>query len=231
LCDANQIQLLLVSTPYVETDSARHAAMAEAAKAEGLVFLDFNTRAILDEMAFDFARDMADGGHANTSGAVKMTGFIGNVLAASGIEGTKDDQYELSREYVMRQIKNANLYRIQTLHEFLSAILYENYLIFVTGSAGTDALLREEGFEITARGAYGAVKKEGWEVSDAMLRGSDFGLNISWKVMPGEESAAIEVYGTAYERKQPGIEIVLLDREKGYVMDHSCFDEAGNRVQ
>ena len=32
--------------------------------------------------------------------------------------------------------------------------------------------------------AYAAVKTDRWEVSDAVLRGSDFALNISWTLKP-----------------------------------------------
>ena len=230
LCRKKDMTLLLVSTPYVETDSSRHAAMASFAKEEGITFIDFNTKEILEAMDFDFAKDMADGGHANNRGAVKMTGFMAEVLSNSGISGTPDSQYEDSREYVNRQIKNANLYRIENMHDYLSAIDFDDYLMFVTASTGTASLLEQEGISLSASGPFAAVKTDEWKVSDQKISGSSLALNTSWNLTSSQDTGRIEVYGKTYERKRPGIEFVLLDREKGYVMDHSCFDEAGNRI-
>jgi hypothetical protein len=41
----------------------------------------------------------------------------------------------------------------------------------------------------------------------------------------------IRVYDLTYERNTEGLQIVLLDKEKGYVIDHSVFDASGNRIQ
>ena len=230
ICDKNGIQLLLVSTPYIETSPERHEALKNYAQEEGLNFLDFNEAEWFETMDFQFDKDMADGGHANCFGAAKLTDAIGKVLLAMGVEPKEDPAYESTRAYVDRQTANANLYRLETIGEYLAAFERDRYLIFAEGSGACGKMLEAAGLRQTDDGGFTAVYDGKWTGDPQKLSGSDFALNVSWKLQCQGNSGKITVYGKDYERKHPGVEIVLLDREKGYVMDHSCFDESGKRI-
>ena len=227
LCRENGIELILVSTPYVESSPQTHQAAAEFAEQQNIQYIDFNETDNYQAMNFDFAHDMADAGHANTFGAEKLTAFIGNKLKELGISGTSDEQYIQSRAYCRRQVKNANLYRIDSLQEYLASIDRDDYLIFVSGSEDCG-----EPLGIADEKPFAALlEAENSSVSTSMLKGYRFSENLRYAIVPGNENGTVKVHDVTYERTAEGLQIVLLDREKGYVIDHSVFDRNGQRIQ
>ena len=228
LCSENGIQLILVSTPYTEMTAEVHQAVSGFAEEHDVRYVDFNEASVIEAMNYDFPHDMADAGHANNFGAEKLTGYIGNILLESGIQGREDAQYENSRAYCERQLKNANLYRIQSFSEYYSAIDPEDYLIFMTWSgneasallgmeeAGPAALMMENGRTQIFR-----------EPHSEFRFGNLMQIALESDVMSGR----IRVYDLTYERSTEGLQVVLLDKEKGYVIDHSVFDASGRRIQ
>ena len=228
LCGENGIQMILVSTPYTEMTAEVHQAVSGFAEEHDVRYVDFNEASVIEAMNYDFPHDMADAGHANNFGAEKLTGYIGNILMESGIQGREDAQYENSRAYCERQLKNANLYRIQSFSEYYSAIDPEDYLIFMTWSgneasallgmveAGPAALMMENGRTQIFR-----------EPHSEFRFGNLMHIALESDVMSGR----IRVYDLTYERSTEGLQVVLLDKEKGYVIDHSVFDASGRRIQ
>ena len=228
LCSEHGIQLILVNTPYVETTNEVHQAVAVFAEEHAVRYVDFNEASVIEAINYDFPHDMADAGHANNFGAEKLTDYIGKVLLESGVQGREDAQYENSRAYCERQLKNANLYRIQSFDEYYSAIDPNDYRIFLTWSgseasallgmeeAGPAALMMEDGRTQIFR-----------EPHKEFRFGNLMHIALESDVMNGR----IRVYDLTYERTAEGLQVVLLDKEKGYVIDHSVFDASGNRIQ
>lgn len=83
ICDEHNAQLLLVSVPCAKTWSAeRHNAIAKYAKDNGLTYLDLNETG--SSFGFDWKTDTGDGGtHLNSSGARKVTLYVGDYLKAN----------------------------------------------------------------------------------------------------------------------------------------------------
>ena len=233
LCKEEGIELILVSTPYMEATGETHQAMADYASKNALTYIDFNLEDVIQEMDFVFRDDMADAGHANTSGAVKLTDYIGAVCVEHGIPSKADEQYERSRAYVNRQIKNANLYRIDNMKELMGSINYDQYLIFVNGSDSSSFSSLEIELEEAWDSPVGLIMEDGivTDISDQKIQGYRFFDNISYKILPGDKSSSITINGVTYTRNTEGVQIILLEREKGYVIDHSCYDRNGQRVQ
>ena len=228
LCNENGIQLILVNTPYQECSDAVHNAAEQFAEEHGLRYVDYNERAVTERIGLDFAHDMADAGHANTAGAVKITGDIGTVLLEQGIQARADEQYETTRDYCKRQILNANLYRINDLNDYLTQIDRSLYEIYVTGSDnGAEELLG-----LNAEGPFTAVIREGMaEDTGTSWSQYRFAENRWLQLRSEEESGTIKVNDAEFERTSAGLQIVLLDIEKGYVIDHSVFDGSGRRIE
>ncbi|MBR4454993.1 MAG: hypothetical protein IKS32_02070, partial [Solobacterium sp.] len=171
---------------------------------------------------------MADAGHANTAGAVKITGDIGTVLLEQGIQARADEQYETTRDYCKRQILNANLYRINDLNDYLTQIDRSLYEIYVTGSDNGAAEL----LGLNAEGPFTAVIREGMaEDTGTSWSQYRFAENRWLQLRSEEESGTIKVNDAEFERTSAGLQIVLLDIEKGYVIDHSVFDGSGRRIE
>lgn len=81
LCEENGIQLLLLEMPSESSwNYKRHNAVEDFAKERDLPFIDLNLDR--DQFDLDWATDSRDGGnHLNSSGARKVTQFVGEYLA------------------------------------------------------------------------------------------------------------------------------------------------------
>ena len=79
LCEENDAQLVLVSTPSpINWNYARHNAIQAFAEEHGLTYLDMNLR---PEIGINWMRDTRDmGDHLNFSGARKVSEFFGSYL-------------------------------------------------------------------------------------------------------------------------------------------------------
>ena len=171
---------------------------------------------------------MADAGHANTQGAVKLTDYIGTILLNHGVQPNADEQYETSRGYCDRQIKNANLYRIQEWNSFLAQLNLDDYLIFVTGSGADAASL----WNLNVSGPFTAIVDRGTaQVFDTSEQGYRWSENLRYQMSAEKNTGTIRVNDYTYERTGEGLQVVILDREKGYVIDHSVFNADGMRIQ
>ena len=80
LCEERGAQLILVSTPStLNWNYPRHNTIAAFAAENGLTYLDLNL--MTDKVPIDWKTDTRDkGDHLNYSGAVKVTGFLGQYL-------------------------------------------------------------------------------------------------------------------------------------------------------
>jgi len=109
LCQEHDAQLLLISIPCASSwNNARHAAIAEYAKENGLTYLDFNV--MNKETGFDWRSDTGDGGtHLNISGARKITNYIGTYLQKNcmGLQDRRQDAaWSLWSKYYARYSKD-----------------------------------------------------------------------------------------------------------------------------
>ncbi len=79
-CKENDLEVLVVSTPYKMTKNRRQKSMYIGTVVEeyGYRFLDCNAR--VDEIGLDYSRDFYDGAHTNEDGSEKVTDFIANYM-------------------------------------------------------------------------------------------------------------------------------------------------------
>ena len=95
LCLEQGIYLILAKTPTSGYESGRHNVLTEYALENQLAFYDFNTLGLYQSAGFDFGNDMADGYHANLSGSVKITSFLGEQLQSIyGLAPHTDEHWE-----------------------------------------------------------------------------------------------------------------------------------------
>lgn len=113
LCEQEGVELILIKAPsaypywYDEYDQQIEAYAAE----HGLYFYNFLD--YVDEIGIDYQTDTYDGGlHLNLSGATKLTGFFGEILAQEhGMEDHREDPaiaaiYEEKLKQYDEEIKN-----------------------------------------------------------------------------------------------------------------------------
>lgn len=84
LCEENGITLVLIKTPRGNGSfgEAYHNGIQKLADEHGLCFIDFNEKALFDEIGFDAGKDYLDVSHVNYYGAVKITGYLSEYLSA-----------------------------------------------------------------------------------------------------------------------------------------------------
>lgn len=82
LCRDKKIRLVLYSVPSPHCwNRKKHNSVAEYARVNKLTFLDLNL--IADQIGIDWSKDTYDrGDHLNFSGALKVTGYMGEYLSA-----------------------------------------------------------------------------------------------------------------------------------------------------
>lgn len=80
LCRQNNIELILIKTPYKYEDAGMHNAISAYAKENDVPFYDFNEKGLYEVVGYDFAEDNCEASHVNAKGAAKLTDFIGKLL-------------------------------------------------------------------------------------------------------------------------------------------------------
>ncbi len=79
-CKENDQELLLIKTPKYDWSITKHEQVQAYADEHGLTFLDFSSRAMLEEVGIDLSIDMGDEEHFNILGAQKFTSWLGGYL-------------------------------------------------------------------------------------------------------------------------------------------------------
>lgn len=87
ICRENNVELVLYKTPVGgntpvggDWQAARYNAVKNLAEENELPYIDFNLQEVMMESRLDFTVDQADAAHQNSSGAVKLTKYLGRYL-------------------------------------------------------------------------------------------------------------------------------------------------------
>lgn len=247
LCEQQGIELLLVKNPATVQSAEKYQTVQDYAKRHGLQYFDFNEKGLYKKTGYSFASDNHDGGHGNFWGARKITKYIGSVLKQGGrLQKKTEAQWEETKDYYMQMIKDCELPHITELNTYLAAVNNEYYSVFLatkgdwTAYLGNESavLLRNLGLRAPESGA---AAKAGFlaAVSDGKIHEQSGleQLQLSGTVRRGivtflMESTApaygdrcsIAVDGTEYSKNSRGLNVVVLQRETGRVIDTVCFD-------
>lgn len=80
LCNENDIELILIMTPYFYQDAGLHNAISAYAEENQIVFYDFNEETLYDAVNYNFEEDNCEKSHVNENGASKITSYLGRIL-------------------------------------------------------------------------------------------------------------------------------------------------------
>jgi len=83
LCKEENITLVLIKTPRGDGSfgEVRHNTVKNLADENGLVFLDFNEKSLMEEIHFDASNDYMDFSHINLYGAEKISDYLACYLS------------------------------------------------------------------------------------------------------------------------------------------------------
>lgn len=254
LCRKNDIELVLVKTPTLAETPQRHNAIASYGMEHGLKFYDFNEKGLYESIGFDYASDMSDNNtsghknaHANTSGAKKLTYYIGQMLSQNhGLTAAADSQWEDTRAFHDRICKNFQLRYETDIRNYLSLIQDEQYTVFLAvkddaaSSMGAElqGKLRELGLEADwnngFRKSYFAVIEQGQVAAEQMAGekleelGSFRDGEVIYKIVSaGAEcgnDCSIQINSGEQAKRKRGLNIVVYSHDTRNVVDSVCFD-------
>ena len=249
LCEEEGIELVLVKTPSVYWTMAKHNAIAAYAEEHGLDFYDLNEEGLYEELGFEFDEDSLDGQHANLSGAIKITDFMGGLLSDEyGLEAHESAGWEESREDYEKMVDDYWLASIDDAGEYLEALAGgdDRYALFIAvkggagrvlGDGSLDAVQEELGLSADWSETYGAsyiavidegevlceeLSSEALEFTGSFQDGALL-YTVSSAGSEAGNTVDIEIEGSSEDMGRGGVNIVVYSNERQCVVDSVCF--------
>lgn len=246
LCAENNIQLILIKNPTTATNLNIHNYIKAFASERNLDFIDLNERSNYRKLNFNFAEDMADDGHPNVSGAIKITDYIGKILVEHyNIPARQNAAWDETRQYY-QEIKDIySLPRETDIFRYLKKLKSDRYSVFIAvkdeASSGLNPqivdAMRDLGFAFELEGKYRysyiAVRTDGEQYEEfstqAISRKGTFRKGrISYSITSSGydcgNTASINLSGAEYSKNQRGMNIVVYDNITKMYVDSVCFD-------
>lgn len=220
ICEEHGIKLLFVKTPSNKTDQDEYNAMMEYADSKGIGYLDFNEEDLYEAVRFDFEDDMGNIGHANLTGAGKITDMVVDELLDLGvIPGGRHEEWESTRELYEDIKANFLISTTDSWDEYFSYLDEDRYTVF---------MLSDETGEKTAY-----VKNSGEKIFNRtgdIISGKLPGSMKRYRVVNNEEERSIEINGKERAEEAGDVNIAVYDSVTRDVFDVSHSDESGKII-
>ena len=142
LCEKENIQLILISTPCFEPMS-RYKSTKMYADAHNLPFYDFNEEKLYTEINYNASENWLD--HPNYLGAEKISLFLGNLLKNEyKIPSRIDSSYDQSRKLYEHKVGNIQLQMTTDIYQYLDMLNNDNYSVFIFATVLYSKYLNDE---------------------------------------------------------------------------------------
>lgn len=139
LCNSKGVDVVFFCAPYSEdeTSYADQNGVSDYINSLGEVFIDFNR--LYDEISFNFATDIRDGGHVNNSGSAKVTKYLEQyILSNYEISDHRGDEdyylWDLDSKYVADRTDLYELECSEDVNQYLSYLssVMSKYVIIIS---------------------------------------------------------------------------------------------------
>lgn len=250
LCEENGITFVLVSLPGAIMGDGFNNTLTSYAHDKQIDYYNLCETNMYNSIGATLPKESVLS-HENLWGAMKMSQYIGGLLKDKyNVEAVEDAQYESTREFYDRIIKNCELIHITDINEYLQTIYDDNYTIFIVSKAEsmdglTDPVienLRAMGLNQDLSGKFGwsysaVISPENgvFEIllpnESAEMSGSIRNRNTFYTIIgsgqntgPGSYSSII-IDGTEYCRNAgAGLNFVIYDNYLMKVVDSVTFN-------
>lgn len=253
LCDENNIDLILVKTPTDATDIKKYNVCQEYAAENNISYFDFNEASLYREIGYDIVNDNREDQHANITGATKITGYLGRILATQyKISPKTDEQWENTKEYYNLQVKDCNLPYVEDIYEYMELLKDDRYTVFMAVRDDASGAMNEQlvnclytlGLSTNLmdnfRCSYYAVVENGnvkenvgrEEVqTEGLLRNGKSTYLVSSAGMDAGDRCSIVIDNKEYAKNRRGLNLVVYNNESKKVIDSVCFDTCDDGLQ
>lgn len=228
LCQAQEIPLLLVNSPYLNQTEEKQKAynyVFAIAKEYGIPFLDSN---YVKEMQIDFAQDLLEPSHLNYYGSVKYTSYLAKWMKAHCQipDRRTDTRYrswqEMSRKFRHTELYGRELSGIRQASDYLEAVqkLDECVVVFCKKPQNR-VVVYEDGKQV--------FSDRDFEENKAYLQHFDLGYSdLAVKSEAGKVSVMVDRRDYTYTNQ--GLNVLVYDKVAKKVIDSAGF-EKGKRIR
>ncbi|MDE7246300.1 MAG: hypothetical protein K2N43_00260 [Lachnospiraceae bacterium] len=248
LCKEKEIPLILTITPAVSANIEMCKAVQTYANENGCYFISFNEQNVYRQMDYQMDMDNCDDGHPNIWGAVKISGYMGEVLSEQfGIAGKTEPQWEATRDDYDFVMDYCTLNHTWEIEQFFSLINHEQYTVVLaskdefTGSLreSTVEVLRQFGLSADLIGQDGcnylAVISDGQVLSEqlsfdrveyrgALCNGYVPLYALSTRDEWGNGLTSIRIGEEECSKNQSGLNVVVYNNQTGKIVDSAWFN-------
>ena len=248
LCKEEGISLVLVSLPGTNMYDSKNNTLTSYAHDKQIDYYNLCETNMYNSIGATLPKESMIY-HENLWGAMKMSQYIGGLLKdIYNVAAVEDDQYESTREFYDRIIKNCELVHITDMNEYLQTVYDDDYTIFIVSNGeAMDGLTDQIMENLHAMGiqqdlsesfgcSYSAVISPENGVSEMLYRdepakmlGSIRNRNSFYTIIgsglytgPGSYSSII-IDGTEYCRNTGGLNFVIYDNYLMKVVDSVTF--------
>lgn len=250
LCKDHDIQLVLLSLPGNKMSDGYDNTLTDYAKTRSIDYYNLCETSLYQAIGAVLPKESVIE-HGNLWGAMKISQFIGKMLAETyHVTGNVDEQYESTKEYYEQIIQNCELSLITDVDQYLEAIKDDRYTVFLSVyndatlglKESTKKALANLGLQKDLTGKYQwsysavispehGVLEELNENYPAVIRGSICNkrslFTVSSSGALAGSSSIIQIDERSYSRGSRGMNIVVYDNQIGEVIDSVAFDTHG----
>ncbi len=106
LCQEQNINLILVTTPTNQWTIQKHNCVANYAQLHAIDYIDFCSSQMMYELQYTFAVDNSDYGHGNICGATKISNYLAKyILQNTNIDVSTDIQWEIDNTTYLLKVQ------------------------------------------------------------------------------------------------------------------------------
>jgi len=249
LCKEKNIPLLLLTVPYraPEKDMLITNSVYGVAEENGIPYID--GFACMDAIGLDVKRDFSDGGHFNAGGALKATEFLGRYIRDnySIPDRSADPRYAVwHADY--KQYRRELLAQETDIIRYAALLDDPDYVPLIAAKDDASRKVNQDirdafaalGLDFDLEGRYrwsyvavtdGGVKAAEFlstEALDYTGRMAGFDIQVVSEGHGQGNSASILVNGIETALNRQGLNITVLDKATGRVIDRVSFNTYSN---
>lgn len=189
LCERKGIQLIFTLTPYVyQAEETGVLNWLERYSAEkGIPFFNYLYGEDYERIGFDYRTDLADNGHCNYAGAVKVTQDLCTYLTSVGASAPTKEEHP---HYSMLAEDYARFERVPALNEIMAC---DTLPAWLSAAAQDDAVV----LLCNLNGADGTVRKTAADVLGGDFESGAAYIRSADGLRPAAQTEAFALFGTA----------------------------------
>ena len=245
-CSQNGIKLILIKTPFPKWTIEKHASMKRFADSRACPFYDMNDENIYNAAGINYRADFSDRfGHANVSGAKKMTAYIGRLLKDEhGLLPHKSEAWEALHSRYVKLEDDDKLGGIDDLGTYAAALQknMDHYTILVAVGGDASSLksisslkslgLKADWKKNTGKSYYavienGSVLREEMSAECLSYTGSFCNGRRIYRIESAGRGAgsicSVIINGQEAAAENRYLNIVVFSNERQCVVDSKCF--------